>query len=149
MYVVFFPSGGFEYFPDLHISYQTAAERLVKTHFFTQFQQFQALTQARLDMLAQNQNRNFSGGLESRVQALSDHWRHMTQDLEQLKQSTTQEIEGLRLERRVNCDYICGLICLTWLVLANYLSYGEEEGQYKCVLLPTSFQTYIFFIFLE
>ncbi|XP_049416092.1 pentraxin-4 isoform X2 [Epinephelus fuscoguttatus] len=61
-----------------------------------QFQQFQALTQARLDMLAQNQNRNFSGGLESRVQALSDHWRHMTQDLEQLKQSTTQEIEGLR-----------------------------------------------------
>ncbi|XP_042361527.1 pentraxin-4 [Plectropomus leopardus] len=61
-----------------------------------QFQQFQALTQARLDMLAQNQNRNFSGGLESRVQALNDHWHDMSQDLEQLKQSTTQEIEGLR-----------------------------------------------------
>ncbi|KAF1379269.1 hypothetical protein PFLUV_G00174330 [Perca fluviatilis] len=61
-----------------------------------QFQQFQALTQARLNMLAQNQNRNSSGGLESRVQALSDHWQHMSQDLEHLKQSTTQEIGGLR-----------------------------------------------------
>ncbi|XP_051243109.1 pentraxin-4 [Dicentrarchus labrax] len=61
-----------------------------------QFQQFQALTQARLDMLALNQNRNSSGGLGSRVQALSDHWHHMSEDLEHLKQSTTQEIEGLR-----------------------------------------------------
>ncbi|XP_037648244.1 pentraxin-4 [Sebastes umbrosus] len=61
-----------------------------------QFQQFQALTQARLDMLALNQNRNFSAGLESRVQVLSDHWRHMSQDLEHLKQSSAQEIEGLR-----------------------------------------------------
>ncbi|XP_022612655.1 pentraxin-4 [Seriola dumerili] len=61
-----------------------------------QFQQFQALTQARLDMLALNQNRNSSPGLESRVQDLNDHYHHMSQDLEHLKQSTTQEIEGLR-----------------------------------------------------
>ncbi|XP_059203825.1 pentraxin-4 isoform X1 [Centropristis striata] len=61
-----------------------------------QFQQFQALTQARLNMLALNQNRNSSGGLESRVQALSDQWQQMSQDLHHLKQSTTQEIEGLR-----------------------------------------------------
>ncbi|XP_029292904.1 transcription factor SPT20 homolog [Cottoperca gobio] len=61
-----------------------------------QFQQFQALTQARLDMLAQNQNRNSSGGLDNRVQALSDNWHRMSQDLQHLKQSTTQEIQGLR-----------------------------------------------------
>ncbi|XP_040918564.1 pentraxin-4 [Toxotes jaculatrix] len=61
-----------------------------------QFQQFQALTQARLDMLALNQNRNSSKGLENRVQALNDYYHHMSQDLEHLKQSTTQEIEGLR-----------------------------------------------------
>ncbi|GAA6226057.1 pentraxin-4 isoform X1 [Lates japonicus] len=61
-----------------------------------QFQQFQALTQARLDMLALNQNRNSSQGLESRLQALNDHYHHMSQDLEHLKQSITQEIEGLR-----------------------------------------------------
>uniref|UniRef100_A0A8P4GDB4 Pentraxin 4, long n=1 Tax=Dicentrarchus labrax TaxID=13489 RepID=A0A8P4GDB4_DICLA len=58
--------------------------------------------QARLDMLALNQNRNSSGGLGSRVQALSDHWHHMSEDLEHLKQSTTQEIEGLsrKLEKK-------------------------------------------------
>ncbi|XP_076609448.1 uncharacterized protein ptx4 [Chaetodon auriga] len=61
-----------------------------------QFQQFQALTQARLDMLALNQNRNSTGELGSRVQALSDHWHHMSQDLEQFKHSMTQEIESLR-----------------------------------------------------
>ncbi|XP_044187724.1 pentraxin-4 [Thunnus albacares] len=61
-----------------------------------QFQQFQVLTQARLDMLAMNQNRNSSIGLESRVQALNDHYHHLSRDLEHLKQSTTQEIEGLR-----------------------------------------------------
>ncbi|XP_034395205.1 pentraxin-4 [Cyclopterus lumpus] len=61
-----------------------------------QFQQFQALTQARLDMLALNQNRNSSWGLESRVQALSDNWQRVSQDLEHFKQSTAQEIEGLR-----------------------------------------------------
>ncbi|KAM7372251.1 hypothetical protein PAMP_009431 [Pampus punctatissimus] len=61
-----------------------------------QFQQFRVLTQARLDMLALNQNRNSSSGLESRVQALNDHYHHLSQDLEHLKQSTTQEIEGLR-----------------------------------------------------
>ncbi|KAI3360049.1 hypothetical protein L3Q82_014383, partial [Scortum barcoo] len=61
-----------------------------------QFLQFQTLTQARLDMLVQNQNINSSGGVEIRIQALSDNWHHMSQDLEQLKQSTMQEIEGLR-----------------------------------------------------
>ncbi|XP_031718044.1 pentraxin-4 [Anarrhichthys ocellatus] len=61
-----------------------------------QFQQFQALTQARLDMLALNQNRNSSGGLERRVQALSDNWHSVSQDLQHFKLSTTQEIEGLR-----------------------------------------------------
>ncbi|XP_071319106.1 pentraxin-4 [Trachinotus anak] len=61
-----------------------------------QFQQFQALTQARLDMLALNQNRNSSRGLESRVQDLNDHYHHMSQNLEHLQQSTTQEIEGVR-----------------------------------------------------
>ncbi|KAK9534669.1 hypothetical protein VZT92_007099 [Zoarces viviparus] len=61
-----------------------------------QFQQFQALTQARLDMLALNQNRNSSGGLERRVQALTDNWHGVSQDLQHFKLSTTQEIEGLR-----------------------------------------------------
>ncbi|XP_063760079.1 pentraxin-4 [Eleginops maclovinus] len=61
-----------------------------------QFRQFQALTQARLDMLAQNQFRNSSGGLESRVKALSENWQRLSEDLDQLKRSTTQEIEGLR-----------------------------------------------------
>ncbi|KAM9346017.1 uncharacterized protein ptx4 [Symphorus nematophorus] len=61
-----------------------------------QFKQFQALTQARLNMLALNQNRNSSGELGSRVEALSDHCRRMSQDLEHFKQSTRQEIEGLR-----------------------------------------------------
>ncbi|KAM6913958.1 uncharacterized protein ptx4 isoform 1-T1 [Lycodopsis pacificus] len=63
-----------------------------------QFQQFQALTQARLDMLALNQNRNSSGGLERRVQALTDNWHGVSQDLQHFKLSTTQEIEGLRSE---------------------------------------------------
>ncbi|XP_054463220.1 pentraxin-4 [Anoplopoma fimbria] len=70
------------------------SQKLRRLH--EQFQQFQALTQARLDMLAQNQNRNTSGGLESRVQALSDRWHSVSQDLEHFKLSTTQEIEGLR-----------------------------------------------------
>ncbi|KAK1877075.1 Pentraxin-4 [Dissostichus eleginoides] len=61
-----------------------------------QFQQFQALTQARLNMLAQNQNRNSSGVLESRVKALSENWQRLSEDLDQLKRSSTQEIEGLR-----------------------------------------------------
>ncbi|XP_026179912.1 pentraxin-4 [Mastacembelus armatus] len=61
-----------------------------------QFQQFRALTKARLDMLAMNQSRNSSQVLESRIQALNDHYHHMSQDLEHLKQSSTQEIEGLR-----------------------------------------------------
>ena len=56
------------------------------------------LTQARLDMLALNQNRNSSVELGSRIEALRDHWRRMSQDLEHFKQSTTEEIEGLRLE---------------------------------------------------
>lgn len=50
-------------------------------------------------MLALNQNRNSSQGLESHVQTLHDRYHLMSQDLEHLKQSTTQEIEGLRLER--------------------------------------------------
>ncbi|XP_068435387.1 pentraxin-4 [Clinocottus analis] len=71
-----------------------ASQKLRRLH--EQFQQFQALTQARLDMLALNQNRNSSGGLERRVQALSDDWHRVAQDLEHFKLSTTQEIEGLR-----------------------------------------------------
>ncbi|KAM9843994.1 uncharacterized protein ptx4 [Aulostomus maculatus] len=72
-----------------------------------QFQQFQALTQARLDMMVMNQNRNSTRGLESHVQALNNHYYHMSKDLEHLKQSTTQEIEGFRqlnrkLERKSN-----------------------------------------------
>ncbi|KAA8584882.1 hypothetical protein FQN60_003576 [Etheostoma spectabile] len=55
-------------------------------------EQFQALTQARLNMLAQNQNRNSSVGLEN----LCEHCQHMSQEFEHLKQSTTQEIGGLR-----------------------------------------------------
>ncbi|TNN37137.1 Pentraxin-4 [Liparis tanakae] len=47
-------------------------------------------------MLALNQNRNSSWGLESRVQTLSDNWQRVSQDLENLKLSSTQEIEGLR-----------------------------------------------------
>ncbi|XP_068193322.1 pentraxin-4 [Antennarius striatus] len=61
-----------------------------------QFQQFQALTQTRLEMLALNQNKNYSENLENHVQVLSEHWRHMSQDLELFKQSTTQEIDALR-----------------------------------------------------
>ncbi|XP_034566409.1 pentraxin-4 [Notolabrus celidotus] len=62
-----------------------------------QFQQFQALTQARLHMLALNQNRrNSSGGLESRVQALNERWQQTSQDLKDLQESTKQEIGGLR-----------------------------------------------------
>lgn len=82
------------YFPDLQIIYKAAAIPL----FLCQFQQFQALTQARLDMLALNQNRNTSWQLESHIHTLNDHYHHMSQDLEHLRQSTTQEIESLRLE---------------------------------------------------
>ncbi|KAM9391735.1 uncharacterized protein ptx4 [Pholidichthys leucotaenia] len=58
--------------------------------------QFKALTQARLDMLVLNLNRNSSKALESRVQALVHHYHYVSQDLEQLKLGATQEIEGLR-----------------------------------------------------
>nr|XP_020502631.1 pentraxin-4-like [Labrus bergylta] len=62
-----------------------------------QFQQFQLLTQARLDMLALNQDRrNSSWGLESRVQALNDRLLQTSQDLKDLKQSSRKEIGGLR-----------------------------------------------------
>ncbi|XP_041868330.1 uncharacterized protein LOC121657036 [Melanotaenia boesemani] len=62
-----------------------------------QFNQFQALTQARMDMLALNPKRKSSlDVLERRVQALSDHYHHMSQDLEHLRLSTEQEIKGLR-----------------------------------------------------
>ncbi|KAM6965948.1 uncharacterized protein ptx4 [Tautogolabrus adspersus] len=62
-----------------------------------QFHQFQVLTQARLDMLALNQDRrNSSWGLESRVQALNDRLLQTSQDLKDLKQSSRQEIGGLR-----------------------------------------------------
>ncbi|XP_075995146.1 uncharacterized protein ptx4 [Genypterus blacodes] len=61
-----------------------------------QFQQFQVLTQARLDMLALNQNRNWSQALEGRVQALTDQYHRFSEDLDHLKVSMTQETEGLR-----------------------------------------------------
>lgn len=56
------------------------------------------LTQARLDMLALNQNRNASLGLEGHVQELNDHYHLISHNLDHLKQSTTQEVEGLRSE---------------------------------------------------
>ncbi|XP_035766713.1 pentraxin-4 [Neolamprologus brichardi] len=65
-----------------------------------QFQQFQALTQTRLNMLDLNQNRSSLQALKRRVQALNDHYHHVSQDLEHLKQSTTQEIEDLRETNR-------------------------------------------------
>uniref|UniRef100_A0A668T3J5 Pentraxin (PTX) domain-containing protein n=1 Tax=Oreochromis aureus TaxID=47969 RepID=A0A668T3J5_OREAU len=65
-----------------------------------QFQQFQTLTRARLNMLALNQNRSSSQALQRRVQALNDHYHHVSQDLEHLKHSTTQEIEDLRETNR-------------------------------------------------
>uniref|UniRef100_A0AAQ5YXF0 Pentraxin 4, long n=2 Tax=Amphiprion ocellaris TaxID=80972 RepID=A0AAQ5YXF0_AMPOC len=61
-----------------------------------QFHQFQALTQARLDLLVLNQNRNSSQGLESRIKALNEHYHHVSQDLEHLKHGTAQEVESLR-----------------------------------------------------
>ncbi|KAM6905356.1 uncharacterized protein FYW49_015375 [Xenentodon cancila] len=61
-----------------------------------QFHQFRAMTQTRLDLLALNQNRTSSKGLESHVQALNDHYHHMSQDLEHLRHSAAQEIEDLR-----------------------------------------------------
>ncbi|XP_069557560.1 uncharacterized protein ptx4 [Brachyistius frenatus] len=42
------------------------------------------------------QNRTSSQGLESRVQALNDHYHYVSHDLEHLKHSTTQEINSLR-----------------------------------------------------
>ncbi|XP_008286946.1 pentraxin-4 [Stegastes partitus] len=61
-----------------------------------QFHQFQALTQARLDLLVLNQSRNSTQGLESRIKALNEHYHRVSQDLEHLKHGTTQEVEGLR-----------------------------------------------------
>lgn len=61
------------------------------------------LTQARLDMLALNQNRNSSRALESHVQALTDQYHHFSEDLDHLKDSMTQEMEGLRLEMKNVC----------------------------------------------
>ncbi|XP_030591320.1 uncharacterized protein ptx4 [Archocentrus centrarchus] len=65
-----------------------------------QFQQFQALTHARLNMLALNQNKSSFQALQSRLQTLNDHYHHVSQDLEHLKHSATQEIEGLRERNR-------------------------------------------------
>lgn len=50
-------------------------------------------------MLALNQNRSSLQALKRRVQGLNDHYHHVSQDLEHLKQSTTQEIEDLRSEQ--------------------------------------------------
>ncbi|XP_071370418.1 uncharacterized protein ptx4, partial [Centroberyx affinis] len=78
-----------------HLELRTTAHQKLR-RLDEQFQQFQALTQARLDMLALNQNRNSSGGLESRVQVLADQYQRISQDMERLEQSTTQEMEALR-----------------------------------------------------
>ncbi|XP_029998103.1 pentraxin-4-like [Sphaeramia orbicularis] len=61
-----------------------------------QFQQFQALTQAPLGYADPDPEPQLLWGLESRVQALNDHYHHMSHDLEHLKQSTTQELGSLR-----------------------------------------------------
>uniref|UniRef100_A0A3Q3KZJ8 Pentraxin 4 n=1 Tax=Mastacembelus armatus TaxID=205130 RepID=A0A3Q3KZJ8_9TELE len=60
------------------------------------------MTKARLDMLAMNQSRNSSQVLESRIQALNDHYHHMSQDLEHLKEwSRKLEKKNKRLEGRL------------------------------------------------
>ncbi|XP_061568381.1 pentraxin-4 [Cololabis saira] len=61
-----------------------------------QFHQFRAMTQTRLDTLALSQNRTSSKSLESHIQALNDHYHHMSQDLEHLRHSAAQEIQDLR-----------------------------------------------------
>ncbi|XP_041634239.1 pentraxin-4 [Cheilinus undulatus] len=62
-----------------------------------QFQQFQALTQSRLDMLAFNQDRgNSSVRLGTNVRDLNDRLLQTSQDLKDFKQRTKQELGGLR-----------------------------------------------------
>ncbi|XP_029946280.1 pentraxin-4 [Salarias fasciatus] len=61
-----------------------------------QFHQFKTSAQARLDMLALNQDKTSSQGQKSRVQSLNNHSHHMSRDLEQLKQSTALDIDTLR-----------------------------------------------------
>ncbi|KAK2833642.1 hypothetical protein Q5P01_017531 [Channa striata] len=95
-----------------------------------QFLQFQALTEARLNMLALNQNRNSTWGLESRVQALNDRYHHMSQDLEHLRQSTAQEIQGLRgwsqkLEKKTK--RMEGRLASMERNLRENLCYGQKE----------------------
>ncbi|XP_060945485.1 uncharacterized protein LOC133022648 [Limanda limanda] len=60
-----------------------------------QFQQFQALTNTRLDTLAVNQKRNYAQRVDN-VQGLTFQYNQLSQDLMQLEQSTAQEILGLR-----------------------------------------------------
>ena len=55
------------------------------------------MTQARLDLLALNQNYSLSVGLESRVQFLADQYHKISKDLDGLKHTTSQELEFLRL----------------------------------------------------
>ncbi|KAM3863920.1 pentraxin-4 [Diretmus argenteus] len=78
-----------------HLELRTAMYQKLR-RLDEQFQQFQVLTQARLDMLALNQNRNSSRDLERQVQTLTDQYHQISQDLDHLKQTTTQEIDDLR-----------------------------------------------------
>ncbi|XP_064813909.1 trichohyalin-like [Oncorhynchus masou masou] len=58
-----------------------------------EFRRFQEQTLSRLDLL--NQMSNVSTSLEVRVQTLSDQHRNLTQELTQLRDTTTQELDVL------------------------------------------------------
>ncbi|XP_071247200.1 pentraxin-4 [Salvelinus alpinus] len=59
-----------------------------------QFRRFQEQTLSRLDLLSHMSN--VSTSLEVRVQSLSDQHRNLTQELTQLRDTTTQELDGLK-----------------------------------------------------
>ncbi|KAM6957833.1 uncharacterized protein ptx4 [Aplochiton taeniatus] len=59
-----------------------------------QFQQFQLSTLARLNALSQNQNTSL--GLVFQVQTLTDQYHRISEDLDHLRNTTTQEIYDLR-----------------------------------------------------
>ncbi|XP_038842445.1 pentraxin-4-like [Salvelinus namaycush] len=59
-----------------------------------QFRRFQEQTLSRLDLLSHMSNGSTS--LEVRVQTLSDQHRNLTQELTQLRDTTTQELDGLK-----------------------------------------------------
>ncbi|XP_034046285.1 uncharacterized protein LOC117527890 [Thalassophryne amazonica] len=84
--------------------------------FTEQFQNFQALTQARLDTLVLNHERNFTGKLDNQVQTLTDQYHHLSQELSHIKKNTTQELEGLRQRsKKLEKKNIRLEDCQTWM----------------------------------